>query len=380
MHVAIFRMGRHVEHGVWTMLSLINGNIEPGRGPIFWIGALVLMAIAVVAPFFVGRFMLLNLSSFLLMTFLTMGLALLWGFTGILSLGQSAFLGIGGYAYGIIAINLSGVTGQTGIAFIGGIAASIAIALVLSWIMFYGRLKGVYVAIVTLVVALLLETFLAQTAGPQWSIGAANLGGNNGLGRFSGDIQELPSIMIGNLELAGTSQSFYFACVILIVAIYIGLRMLVNSRFGVALNAVREDPERTESLGYDVRLLQTVVFCIGAALAALSGILYVSWGNFITPSVFGVTSNILPVIWIAVAGRKSLAASVIGAVLLQWISQALALQGEYALVLQGALLVIAVLLLPEGLISIGRGLRPHMQGGRDNGRKAASTLGDGNAA
>jgi branched-chain amino acid transport system permease protein len=380
LRIAIFRSGRHVERGVWTMFSLINGNIEPGRKPLFWIGALVLLAIAVAAPFFIGRFMLLNLNSFLLMTFLTMGLALLWGFTGILSLGQSAFLGIGGYAYGIIAINLSGTSGRTGFALIGGIAASVAIAMVLSWVMFYGRLKGVYVAIVTLVVALLLETFLSQTAGPQWSIGAAHLGGNNGLGRFSGDIQELPSITIGVIELAGTSQSLYFANIILIAAVYICLRMLVNSRFGVALTAAREDLDRTESLGYDVRLLQTIVFCIGAALAALSGILYVSWGNFITPSVFGVTANILPVIWVAVAGRKSLAASIIGAVLLQWISQALALQGEYALVLQGTLLVIAVLLVPEGLISIGRSLRVRMQGRRESGRQSASSVEDGNAA
>jgi branched-chain amino acid transport system permease protein len=107
-------------------------------------------------------------------------------------------------------------------------------------------------------------------------------------------------------------------------------------------------------LGYDVRLLQSVAFCIGAALAALSGILYVSWGNFITPSVFGVTSNILPVIWVAVAGRRSLLAAILGAVALQWGSQALALQGEYALVVQGALLVFAVLILPEGLISLGQ--------------------------
>ncbi|MGE0149003.1 MAG: branched-chain amino acid ABC transporter permease [Parvibaculaceae bacterium] len=343
------------------MLSLLNGAMEPGRRPLFWIGALALLTVAAAAPFFVGRYMLLNLNSFLLMTFLTMGLALLWGFTGILSLGQSAFLGIGGYAYGVAAINLAGIGGQTGLAFVCGIGAALAAALVLSWIMFYGRLKGVYVAIITLVVALLLETFLSQTAGPQWSIGAAHLGGNNGLGRFSGDIQDLPSLALGPLELAGTSKAFYFTGIVLIAAIYLGLRMLVNSRFGIALTAIREDPERTESLGYDVRLLQTVVFCLGAGLAALSGILYVSWGNFITPSVFGVTANILPVIWVAVAGRKSLAASIVGAVLLQWISQALALQGEYALVLQGALLVIAVLLMPEGLISVGGSIRraPH---------------------
>lgn len=339
------------------MWSLVNGSIEPGRTRSFWFIFCVVLVIAVFTPFYIGRYSLLNLNSFLLMTFLTMGLALLWGFAGILSLGQSAFFGIGGYAYGIVSINLSDTVGQTGIALVAGIAVAVGVASVLSWIMFYGRLKGVYVAIVTLVVTLLLETFLNQTAGPQWAIGNASLGGNNGLGRFSGDIQELPSIVIGegsaSLELSGSSFSLYYAIVALIVVIYLALRMLVNSRFGIALSAIREDPDRTESLGYDVRLLQMVVFCIGAALAALSGILYISWGNFITPSVFGVNANILPVIWVAVAGRRSLAASIVGAVALQWISQSLALQGEYALVIQGALLVVAVLLVPEGVISVG---------------------------
>jgi branched-chain amino acid transport system permease protein len=148
------------------------------------------------------------------MAFLAMGLALLWGFGGILSLGQSAFLGLGGYAYGVIAINLAGIPGQTGFALAGGITVAVLIAALLSWIMFYGRLRGVYVAIVMLVVTLLLETFLNQTAGPQWAIGAANLGGNNGLGRFSGSIQDLPSLKLGfgegALELAGASYEFYY--------------------------------------------------------------------------------------------------------------------------------------------------------------------------
>lgn len=339
------------------ILALLNGRVEPGRSILFWIGFIVVVAAAIAFPSFLGRYALLNVNSFLLMSFLAMGLALLWGFGGILSLGQSAFLGIGGYAYGVIAINLAGVPGQTGFALAGAIAAAVLMAAILSWIMFYGRLRGVYVAIVMLVVTLLLETFLNQTAGPQWTVGAANLGGNNGLGRFSGSIQDLPSLHLGfsgaAIELSGASVEFYYVTLVLLIVAYIALRSLVNSRFGIALTAVREDPDRTETLGYDVRLLQTVAFCIGAGLAALSGILYVSWGNFITPAVFGVASNILPVIWVAVAGRRSLAAAVLGAIALQWGSQALALQGEYALVVQGALLVIAVLLLPEGLISVG---------------------------
>lgn len=363
------------------MASLLNGGIEPGRSIFFWAGFVALFAVALAVPEFIGRFALLNLNSFLLMTFLAMGLALLWGFGGVLSLGQSAFLGVGGYAYGIIAINLAGTAGQTGFALVGALLCVVLFAILLSWVIFYGRLRGVYVAIIMLVVTLLIETFLNQTAGPQWTVGAANLGGNNGLGRFAGAIQELPSLSIGTgeraLVMTGASRDFYYVTVGLIFAVYLALRMLVNSRFGVALTAVREDPDRAETLGYDVRLLQTVAFAIGAALAGLSGVLYVSWGNFITPSVFGVTANILPVIWVAVAGRKSLAAAAIGAVVLQWGSQTLALQGEYALVIQGALLVFAVLLLPEGVISTGQAIARLRRriAGRGLGARIAGTGG-----
>jgi ABC-type branched-subunit amino acid transport system permease subunit len=339
------------------MWSLLNGRLEPGRSPIFWLAFVLCLVGAMILPAYLGRYALLNLNSFLLMALLAAGLSLLWGYVGILSLGQSAFFGVGGYTYGIVAINLSGSATASLVALVGGLAAAILMGALLGWIMFYERLRGVYVAIVMLVVALLVETFLNQTAGPQWVIGAAHLGGNNGLGRFSGAIEELPSLSVpfasSTLEFSGSSRPFYYLVVGLIFASYLALRALVNSRFGVALTAIREDPDRAESLGYDVRLLQTIAFCIGGVLAALSGVLYVSWGNFITPSVFGVTANILPVIWVAVAGRKSIAASILGAVALQWGSQALALQGEYALVVQGALLVLAVLVLPEGLISLG---------------------------
>ena len=337
-------------------LSLLNGNQEPGRSVWFWIAVAVAVVGTALLPNVLGRYALLNLNSFLLMAFLAAGLSLLWGFGGILSLGQSAFLGLGGYVYGIIAINLGDRFGATLIALIGALVVTVLLAAALGWLMFYGRLRGVYVAIVMLVVTLVIETFLNQTAGPQWVVGAAHLGGNNGLGRFSGDIEELASLSLGwgdnTIELAGSSQAFFYFVLSTLVLAYLALRLLVNSRFGVILTAVREDPERTETLGYDVRLIQTVAFCLGAALAAFSGVLYVSWGNFITPAVFGVPANILPVIWVAVCGRKSILACIFGAVLLQLGSQALALQGEYALVVQGFMLVVVVLFLPEGLVSL----------------------------
>jgi len=344
---------------VIAMWKLLNGQLEPGRSWLLWFLFVALVMFMAFLPTMIGRYALLNLNSFLLMTFLAAGLSLLWGYGGVLSLGQSAFLGLGGYAYGIIAINIAGSGWASLIGLVGGLLFAFIAAAALGWLVFYGRLRGVYVSIVTLVVTLLIESFLNQTAGPQWKVGAAHLGGNNGLGRFSGAVEELPTLTIpmggdAAFEFTGSSRAFFYLLLVLIVLSYLALRMLVNSRFGIALTAVREDPDRAETLGYDVRLFQTAAFCVGAVLAALSGIFYVSWGNFITPSVFGVTSNILPVIWVAVAGRKSIAAAIIGAVILQWGAQRLALQGEYALIMQGFLLVLVVLVVPEGVQSLGR--------------------------
>ena len=91
--------------------------------------------------------------------------------------------------------------------------------------MFYARVKGVYVAIMMLVVTLLFETFLNQTAGPQWHIGIASLGGNNGLGRFSGAIHEPPKPFIGPRALGSSnfpgSPSLYYLEVALLILIYL---------------------------------------------------------------------------------------------------------------------------------------------------------------
>ena len=111
------------------------------------------------------------------------------------------------------------------------------------------------------------------------------------------------------------------------------------------------DPDRTEAFGHDVRLIQLVVFCISALIAGVAGILYVSWGNFITPDTFGGYNNILPVIWVAFGGRKSLTASMVSAVFLVWLSQTLAIQGNYALVALGLVLIVVMMLLPEGAIT-----------------------------
>ena len=352
---AMSSAGTALAHRLGRCLGKLNGPQELGRTWAFWTGFLLVVVLVACLPQFVSRYQLLNYNNYLSSVFLALGLCLIWGFAGILSLGQSAFAGLGGYAYGVVGINLIQAHGNTWLALLAGLAVPVALAAALGYVMFFARLKGVFVAILMLVVTLLFETFLNQTAGPQWFIGEAHLGGNNGLGRFSGAIREPPSLTfaLGDsaVEFAGSSHAFFYLTLALLVVVYLGLRWLVNSDFGYILVALREDPERTEALGYDIRLMQLLVFCLAALLAALSGILYVSWGNFITPDVFGVYNNILPVIWVAVAGRKSLTATVIGTVGLIWLSQWLALQGDFALIALGGILLLAMMIAPEGVIT-----------------------------
>jgi branched-chain amino acid transport system permease protein len=104
-------------------------------------------------------------------------------------------------------------------------------------------------------------------------------------------------------------------------------------------------------LGYNVNLIQIQVFVLSAGLAGLSGILYVSWGNYINPSSMGLLAATLPVIWVAVGGRSSLLAVLLSTIALRWLTDALAVKGgEYAFLIMGALLLATMLFFPEGIV------------------------------
>src|SRR5262249_29748438 len=138
-------------HFLAQLVRVINGEQEIGRSRGFWAAAFAIAVGLVALPAFVSAYALLNYSYILSMVFLALGLCLIWGFAGILSLGQSAFFGLAGYAYGVAGINLS-QSGTTYLALIAGLLVPTVFAALLSCVMFYARVKGVYVAIMTLVV------------------------------------------------------------------------------------------------------------------------------------------------------------------------------------------------------------------------------------
>jgi branched-chain amino acid transport system permease protein len=328
-------------------LARLEGPQTMGRGWAFWLLVVLVVAAAAIYPLFADGWTVGNAAYFLVWTFMAMGLGLVWGYAGSLSFGQTAFFGLAGYAYGVLTLNVGGAYGFTLVALVLSVLLAALFAAVLGYFMFYGRIRGVFVGIVTLSVTLVFETFMAQTAGPQWTIGSARLNGFNGM---SG----MPPLTIpwvgGDIELYADTPLYYVLLALTVVA-YLGLRILVNSPFGNVLVAIRENPERAEMLGYDIRYYQLLAFVVGGALAGLSGVLYTAWGQYITPNSMGLTAAALPVVWVAVGGRRDVTATLVGTLLVLTLFQQLTIYGsQYALVAMGILLVLVVLLAPEGVV------------------------------
>lgn len=324
-----------------SLQRLLTGQQELGNSPLFWIGFLAFIIWGAVFPTY-GTYMGIDTMTYSFVYVpMAMGLSLLWGYAGVLSFGQVAFFGVGGYMYGIIAGNLMGHPAATMIASFGGIAAGALLAVIFGYFVFYGRVQEWIVPILTLVLTLIGAMFMSQTAGHQWRVGKVLLGGLNGM-------VGIPPLQIGSHVFFGSS--LYYLFLVLVVVLYLALRILANSHYGHVLVGMREDEVRTESLGYDVRWLRLQVFTLAGALASLSGVMYVQWGNYITPEVMDMLRAVLPVIWVAVGGRTSLIAVAASAILLNQLNYTLAVQGSrYALIILGGLLFVVMLFFPQGL-------------------------------
>jgi branched-chain amino acid transport system permease protein len=323
------------------MLKLLEGSQTLGQGKIFWSCFLAVLAGALTYPLFADSYDVGNFAYFLIWIFMALGLCLMWGYGGMLSFGQTFFFGIAGYSYGVLAINMGG-----GTATIAALAFSVVLAMVaagiLGYFMIWGGISGIFFGIVTLSATLVLAFFLGQTAGPEWHIGPARLNGFNGM-------KGMDPLAVGGFYIEGSA--LYYVMVALIVIAYLGLRILVNSGIGNVIVATRENPQRAEMLGYDVRKYQLLTFVIGSGLAGLSGALYTSWGQFITPSSIGLPAAAMPIVWVAFSGRTDLTATLVGSFLLLFGFQTITVYSQQAArVLMGAMQLATVMLAPQGFV------------------------------
>jgi branched-chain amino acid transport system permease protein len=222
--------------------------------------------------------------------------------------------------------------------------------------MFYGRISDVYLGVITLTVTLILFNSVNSTAGPEFHIGAARLGGFNG-------IPGIPPLNVPFNESAviDLQGMFYLATGALLLT-YFGLRLLLASQFGRIIVGIRENERRAELLGYDPRAYKLATFTIGGALAGFAGCLFANWGNFVSPTIFGLAQSAQIIIWVIVGGRGTLIGPVIGCIGIQWLSAALGANQPSggsdlwskifanAPLILGVILIAFVLLVPKGLV------------------------------
>ena len=310
-------------------------------------GGLLAAAAAGLAPLLVDTFSLLQFTVFIAMAVLSLSLGFIWGFGGILSFGQAAFFGLGGYAYAVAAFNF----GDSTVPVLLSMLVPMLFAGLLGYFMFYGGISNVYVGVITLTVTLILFNAVNSTAGDAYRIGAAALGGFNG-------IPSVPGITLPITGYPFAPEDDWYLAAGCLILVFVGLKLLLAGHFGRVVVAIRENEMRAALLGYDPRFYKLAAFVIGGGIAGLAGCLYTLWGAFISPTIFGLATSAQIIIWVMIGGLGTLIGPVLGAVAIQYLVTQIGgqqlLDANFVL---GAILLVFVLLLPAGVVPVAeRGL------------------------
>ena len=221
-----------------------------------------------------------------------------------------------------------------------GLVLPAAIAFAIGFVIFRKRISGVFVSIVTLSLVLLARLLLVE-AQPFTN-------GFNGL-------TDLGYLTVAGMEFDPYVVPTYYLIAISLALVLILTRLLVTTRAGLILQAIRDDERRARFLGFDVPLYQTFFFCVSAAIAGYAGILYVIASEFASPTFFDLTFSITMVVWAAVGGRGSLLGACIGAVLISMVEATVSETPQLIeawKVIMGLVFVLAVLFMPRGLAGI----------------------------
>lgn len=305
-------------------------------------GPTMVIAVGVVLAFIVPPFTAHSMSLWIIYGLLALSFTFVWGHGGIFSLGQAAFFGLGGYAYGAAAINIAPTTGETITSLVVAVLAGGLAAAILGYFVFWGNIGDVYLAVIMIATTLALLTVFTSTADPSYRIGNAAIGGYNGM-------VGIPGITIPGIRPSSTVT--LVVVVVVAAGIGFGIAALLRRPFGRVLTGIRENEFRIQLLGYDVRVRKLIAFAIGGMIAGAAGGLYAAWGNFISPQVFSLQQAALVAIWTLVGGRRSLIGAFVGAFAVQGLSGALGSMtgGAIIPIVLGLILLAVVLFLPGGV-------------------------------
>ena len=304
---------------------------------------------------------------------LAISVDLLWGYTGLLSLGQALFFSLGGYMMGMYLMRMIGDMGQYHkdmpdfLVFLGWeklptfwvpfSSFSFAmimmmlipgiVAYVFGWLAFRSRVRGVYFSILT--------QALTYGASLMFFRNDMLMGGNNGFTDFR-------FILGFDIRSPETKRGLFIVTAIVLSLTYAGLRCLTRSRFGLVQQAVRDSENRVLFSGYSSPNFKLFIFVLSALIGSIGGALYVPQVGIINPSEMTTEKSLEAVVWTAVGGRGTLVGPIVGAIsvnaLKSWATRA---YPDLWLIILGGMFIIVVLFLPKGIVGVPGMVKDWMQ-------------------
>ena len=319
----------------------------------FYYGAFFLLLF--LAPLLLSDFRISLLAKFLCFAIIAVGISVIWGFTGIMSLGHGIFFGIGAYCMAMylkLEASPSGVpdfmewSGITEVPFIWNlfknpifaIGAAVSLPFLIAWSIghftFKNRIKGVFFSLISQAVVVVTVTLF---------IGSQQItGGTSGLTNF---------FTVFDIPLADPrTKTFLYYLTLIFLAAVMGISLLlIKSRFGRLLIAIRDGENRLRFLGYNPAIFKVFIYALSASFAGIAGALFVLQVGIISPEMMGIIPSIEMVLWVAIGGRHSLLGAALGAILTN--SAKTFLSESYPEIwtfFLGGLFLLVVLYLPNG--------------------------------
>lgn len=292
---------------------------------------LILAGVILALPLGLGNSYYLNVLVFVgIYSLITIGLSLLMGYTGQISLGHAAFFGLGAYTSGVLSTKFGVSPWLALLAAIfvtGGIAFLIAAPAL--------KLKGHYLAMATLAFGYIVFIVFNQAS--------SLTGGPSGFG-------QIPRFRLGNFLLRSDVHYYYLVWTLVIVVLLVSLN-IIHSRVGRALRSIHEGELTANIMGVNTAKYKIQVFVLSAVYASLAGSLYAHFITFLNPTPFGFHFSIVLVAMVAVGGMASVWGAMIGAALLTILPEYLRAFHDYDILIYGSILLVIMMFLPQGLFA-----------------------------
>jgi branched-chain amino acid transport system permease protein len=305
-----------------------------------WLISLAFILVFVGLPAVVGNnaYLMLILSLSGIFVIASIGLDLLFGYSGQISIGQAAFYAVGAYTSAILTTKL-GVSVWLGM-LAGGVLATIFAALVALPIC---KLVHMFLALVTIGIGELTH---------QAIINLPDLTGS-----FTG-VRAIPMPRIGDYVF--NASSYYYIVLGVVVLSLLVKQHIVDSRIGRAFIAIRENSDAANAMGINVTYYKVVAFACSAAFTGIAGALYAHYIGFISPESFTLDQSVLFLTAVLCGGMGTLVGPIIGAVVITVINEAIQVLGSYQMLVYGIFIVVAVIYVPEGLVGVVKMIQRHL--------------------